>query len=173
MKNSVSKLCPLNKHIAIYKSTGCFIKLDVTRDVNMAETALSILLKLHSLNVIQYKNYSSKCERKIQRHVDFATYFCLEEIKQRIITALQLLPETCCCVFGRSWSTKLTRAVSQADRILNVLEISYVSIYIYIYPHIYDFIIQIWRSNCYIVQHYACLVSLTLTIQFLSYLHLK
>ena len=31
-------------------------------------------------------------------------------------------------------------------------------------PHESDFVIHIWRNNSYVVQHQACVVSLTLTI---------
>ena len=41
----------------------------------MTETIWSMLMKLNMLNVEQYKNYSSKFECRIQRHVDFIADF--------------------------------------------------------------------------------------------------
>ena len=37
----------------------------------------------------------------------------------------RLLPKACCSVFGRSWSAKLTCAMSQTECILNIFEIGY------------------------------------------------
>ena len=48
----------------------------------------------------------------------------------------RLLPNTRCSVFERSWSTKLTCAVSQAERILSIFEI-----------HISEFVIHVWGNN--------------------------
>ena len=37
----------------------------------MTESILSMLMKLNRLNVVQYRNYPSKFDLKIQRYVDF------------------------------------------------------------------------------------------------------
>ena len=49
----------------------------------------------------------------------------LDELKQRITTALQTATQDSCSVFGRSWSIELACDVYQAERILNIYEIGY------------------------------------------------
>ena len=49
----------------------------------------------------------------------------LEELRQRIIAALQTVTQDMLQLFGRSWSTELTCAVSLAERILIICEIGY------------------------------------------------